>query len=72
MLHAYKIGLQKPNDKQKESASKLHAKLVLNTENGVYYKSIKEAAKFYGKYSEQNIGQKILGKIKNNTPFILA
>ncbi len=72
MLHAYKIGLQKPSDKQKESASNLHAKLVLNTQNGVYYKSIKEAAAFYGKYSEQNIGQKVLGKIKNNTPFILV
>ena len=72
MKHAYKLGLQKPNDNQKNTASDFHSKLVLNTENGIYYKNIREAAKYYGKYSHQNIGLKISGKIFNNTPFILA
>ena len=71
-IHAYKIGIKSVSEKQKQVSSDIFSKLVLNTENGIFYKNIEEAAKAYGKYSQQNIGLKISGKLKNNTPFVLA
>lgn len=46
-------------------------KLVLNIETGIYYSSIKEAAKT-SIYSEVTLGNKLKNKTKNNTQFILC
>lgn len=43
--------------------------VVMNLQNGIFYFSIKEAWKAYGRYSESNLGQKLRGERPNDTPF---
>lgn len=74
--HAWDIGLKKPSEYQKErvreanSGGKSHmAKLVLNTYTGIYYDCLNEAAAS-ANLERRYLGLKLLGKAKNNTPFI--
>lgn len=46
-------------------------KLVLDTQTGVFYNSIKELCELYG-YKYDTIKSKLNGKLKNNTQFIYA
>ena len=71
-IHAWENNLKKPSDKQKALARLLKGRPILNTQNGIYYESIKEAAFYYGKYSANNIAYKLRGRSINNTPFIYA
>jgi hypothetical protein len=47
------------------------AKLILNTQNGIYYLCIKEAAESLN-IKRVSLSMKLTGKNKNNTPFIYA
>jgi hypothetical protein len=44
-LHAFKIGLHKHSDEQKQSVIKARSKAVLNTHNGLLYESLTIASK---------------------------
>lgn len=44
--------------------------LVLNTETGIFYDTIREAAKTQTRYKEYTVSQKIKNKKKNNLSFI--
>ena len=46
--------------------------LILNTETGIFYETIREAAKTQTRYKEYTVGQKIKNKKKNNLSFIAA
>ena len=71
-LHARRLGLSKTSDYQRVVAKLTHNKLVLNTESGIFYDSVKEAAEYYNRYSRSNLAYKLRGVITNNTPFIYA
>ena len=71
-LHARRIGLIKTSDYQREAAKLTHNKLVLNTETGIFYNSVKEAAEYYNRYCRSYLAYKLRGDIKNNTPFVYA
>jgi len=47
------------------------ARLVLNVETGIFYGTIRDAAKTYS-INENKLGEKLKGKKTNNTNFILA
>lgn len=47
------------------------AKTLLNLETGIYYDCIKEAAFYFG-IKRTALSMKLIGKNKNNTPFIYA
>lgn len=70
--HAFNNGLNKNTERQREVAVLTHGKIVLNTENGIFYNSISDAAKYYGKYAPNTLSQKLKGNKINNTPFILV
>lgn len=68
--HAWDNKLRFVGDKQKEfiaKQGKLKAKLVLHTETGIFYESLKEAATLLG-YNYKNLAAKIIKK--NNTKLI--
>lgn len=44
--------------------------LILNTETGIFYETIREAAKTQTRYKEATVGAKIKNKKKNNLSFI--
>ncbi|MGH2622036.1 MAG: NUMOD4 motif-containing HNH endonuclease [Sphingobacterium sp.] len=74
--HAYDTGLKTVSDKLRASSSKSikvngkdHSKSLLNLETGIYYSSIKEAALSVNMIPNTLQG-KLLGRTKNNTPFI--
>jgi len=71
-LHARRTGLVKTSQKQIDIAILTHSRLVLNTETGIFYNSVKEAAEYYNRYCRSNLAYKLRGDIKNNTPFIYA
>lgn len=48
------------------------AVLILNTETGIFYETIREAAKAQTKYTESTVGAKIKNKKKNNLSFIVV
>lgn len=63
--HAWAIGLKKTSEKQKESVSRI----VLDTETGIYYNSIAEAA--FAKSMNYNIlGNMLCGRSINKTTLI--
>ena len=47
-LHAFRIGLHKPSDIQKQAARKARSRAVLNTDNGLQYESLTIASKENG------------------------
>lgn len=67
LLHAYNLGLIKYNDKKAFGIPK--NKLLLDTSNGVYYNSIREAAELLG-YNKGTLKDYISGKRKNKTSLI--
>jgi hypothetical protein len=75
MLHADRTGLRKiPKGEKCHMFGKfngLHqnAKLVLNTETGIYYDCAKEAAKFH-KYKYSTLKSYLNGTIFNKTPLV--
>jgi len=71
-LHSVKLGLRKTTDKQRQTATITHSRVVLNTETGIFYDSVKEAAKYYNRYCRSNLAYKLRGDIKNNTPLVYA
>jgi len=79
MLHAYKIGLYDMTEnkageigkKTIKFAQKANEKIVLNTQTGIFYDSVKEAANLLG-YKYHNLVQYLSGKNKNKTYLIYA
>jgi hypothetical protein len=72
--HAWDNKLRFVSNKQKDFISKygkLKSKIVLNTETGIFYDSLKEAAEILG-YNYKNLAAKIINKNKNNTNLIYA
>lgn len=67
--HAYKIGLSKVSLLNRQIVQQIHGKMLLDTRNGVFYNSIREAA-YYNNIPEGTLRKKILGTRKNNTSFI--
>jgi hypothetical protein len=67
--HAYKMGLSKISALNKQIVQQLHGKILLDTSNGVFYNSIREAA-YYNNIPEGTLRKKILGTRKNNTSFV--
>lgn len=76
--HAYDTKLKVPSDKLRNNSKQLmisnrkdSSKIVINTLTGIFYDSIKEAAKSID--MNQNLLQcRLLGRTKNLTPFIYA
>lgn len=49
------------------------ARLIINTDNGIFYDSIKTAWESYGrKVALSHFGEKIRGNQRNYTPFVYA
>lgn len=71
MNHAWGLGLLYISSCNIEAASKAKFKPVINIENGIYYESIKEAAKTIG-MTQRNLSRKLSGDRRNNTYFKLA
>lgn len=78
MIHAYKIGLYTDIKRAGvygkntiKHAQKANEKLVLDTQTGIFYDSIKEAASILG-INYWNIAQYLSGKRKNKTSLIYA
>lgn len=76
--HAYKIGLYTDikragvyGKKTIKYAQKANEKIVLDTQTGIFYESIKEAAKLLG-YKYHNLSQYLRGRNKNKTNLIYA
>lgn len=69
-LHSVKLGLRKTTENQRLTAIKTHSKLVLNTDTGIYYDSVKEVIKYYNRYNRSSLAYKLRGAVPNNTPFI--
>ena len=69
-LHSVKLGLRKTTENQRLTAIKTHSKLVLNTDTGIYYDSVKEVVKYYNRYNRSSLAYKLRGAVPNNTPFI--
>lgn len=76
--HAYEKGLKKYTSKMRSNAKNLmtknrkdSSKLVLNTNTGIFYNSIKEAA-ISIEMNCNTLQGKLLGRSKNNTYFIYA
>lgn len=76
--HAYDTGLKTITKKLRESSRKSmkrnakdSSKLVINTSNGIFYNSIKEAAESIG-MNHNALQCRLLGRTKNKTPFIYA
>lgn len=70
--HAFEFGLKTISNKQKLRISlqgKLRAKIVLNTQTGIFYESLTEAAKLLG-YNYKYLAAKIINPNKNNTNLI--
>jgi GTP-binding protein EngB required for normal cell division len=67
--HAYNTGLAKVSLLNKQIVQEIHGKILLDTSNGVFYNSIREAA-YYNNIPEGTLRKKILGTRKNNTSFI--
>ena len=80
-LHAYEIGLMKPTEFQKDFCKNLgkiygpinskisaekNKKIILDTETGVFYEGVKEAANVTG-CCRQHLNGMLLGKYKNKT-----
>ncbi len=64
-----KIGVDNPNYGRKTGKNAPNARLVLNTNNGIFYESAKEAA-FSFNMMAATLVNVLLGYRKNNTPFI--
>lgn len=58
--------------RRKVSESSKQARLVLNTQSGIFYSSVKEAADSMGKYDVSHILLMLKGKHPNKTNFIFA
>ena len=76
--HAYRIGLYTDISKAGvygkrtiKFAQKANEKIILNTQTGIFYESIKEAAELLG-YKYNNLSQYLRGKNKNKTNLIYA
>lgn len=73
--HAWKTGLNKVSEKQRKLASERFgfnnskSKLVLDTQSGIFYGSVGEAANAISIH-RKTLSDKLLGKYKNNTNFI--
>lgn len=67
--HAYKTGLRTYTDKQKKGFNR--CKLILNTQTGIFYDSIMEAAKTT-KYHYNTISRFLNNPKVNKTSFIYA
>ena len=63
--HAYKNGLKVANRKM------INNKIVIDTNNGIFYDSIKEAAKIKG-LDKSHLAQMLRGQIRNKTSLIYA
>jgi len=70
-LHAYKNGLSKVSDYHKKCMIERQNKIVLDTSNGVFYESAKEAAKYYNIKATTLMGY-MRGERKNKTSLIYA
>jgi hypothetical protein len=70
VIHSYKTGLQVPL----KGGERWQSRLVLNTQTGIFYDCIQEAADTIGRGFANYISlyKKLTGYSKNNTSFILA
>ena len=78
MQHAWKTGLNRNTEKQRNAArisgkkvGGANRKLVINTETGIYYNSVQEAAKAIG-MPYMTLHNKLTGRYTNNTPLKYA
>lgn len=76
--HAYDTKLKVPSDKLRVNSKQLminnrkdSSKIVINTLTGIFYDSIKEAAKSID-MNHNSLQCRLLGRTKNLTPFIYA
>lgn len=51
--------------------NEVNGRIVVNTINGFFYYTVKEAAQAMG-VSPSSLNKKLLGRVKNNTPYIYA
>jgi hypothetical protein len=77
-IHAWEMGLKKPSEYQKKRVSECNsgenskkAKLILNTETGVYYYTIGEAASSIN-MKRKTLNAMLVGKNRNRTNFVYA
>jgi hypothetical protein len=68
-LHAYRNGLSKVSDYHKKCLVERQNKIVLDTSNGVYYESAKQASKYYNIKATTLMGY-MRGERKNKTSLI--
>jgi hypothetical protein len=68
-LHAYHNGLSKVSDYHKKCLVERQNKIVLDTSNGVYYESAKQASKYYNIKATTLMGY-MRGERKNKTSLI--
>lgn len=70
-IHAYNNGLNYISEISKSKISKANSKIVLDTENGIFYDSMKLAAKVKG-ISIYTLSDYLRGKTKNKTSLVYA
>ena len=68
-IHAYKNGLSKVSDYHKKCLIERQNKIVLDTSNGIFYESAKEASKYYNIKPTTLMGY-MRGDRKNKTSLI--
>ena len=64
--HAYKIGLSNISDKNKKAIKLANSKVVLDTQTGIFYDSLTEAAIIFG-ITKSTLCRYLIGYIPNKT-----
>jgi len=69
--HAFDMGLKKQTHRQGKIASEIHSKPVIDLQTGIFYSSVREAAKLLGMNKNTLYGY-LLGNNPNKTSLIYA
>lgn len=71
MKHAYKKGLKKVDGKNIKELTLINSKIVLDTQNGIFYQSASEAARLLN-FNRRTLCAYLSGKLLNKTSLIYA
>ena len=71
MKHAYKNGLKKVDGKNIKELTLINSKIVLDTQNGIFYQSASEAARLLN-LNRRTLCAYLSGKLLNKTSLIYA
>jgi hypothetical protein len=71
MKHAYKYALKKVNAENIKELTLINSKIVLDTQNGIFYQSASEASRLLN-YNRRTLCAYLSGKLLNKTSLIYA